>query len=48
MTTIRSGGFCFLHAVSMILGIDHDEVIALDKMLNSVLDHMAANVKHYK
>ena len=32
----------------MILGMDHDEVITLDKMQSSILDHMAANVNYCK
>ena len=28
--------------------MDHDEVITLDKMQSGILDHMAANVNHYK
>ena len=45
---IRSDGFCFLHAVIMILGMDHEELITLDKKQSSILDHMAASVNYYK
>ena len=45
---VRSDRFCFLHAVSMILGMDHDEMITLDKIQSSILDHMASNVNYYK
>ena len=48
VTAIRSKGFCFLYAVSMTLAMDHDEVITLDKMQSSVLDHMASSVNCYK
>ena len=48
VTAVRSDGFCFLHAVSMILAMDHDELITLDKMQSSILDHMEANVNYYK
>ena len=45
---IRANGFCFLHAVCMILWMDHDEEMTLGKLQSSVLDHMAANVNYYK
>ena len=32
----------------MILGMDHDEEITLDKLQSSILDHMTANVNYYK
>ena len=48
VTVIRSDGFCFLHTVIMILSMNHDEEITLDKMQSSILDHMAANVNYYK
>ena len=48
VTTIRSDGFCFLHAVCMILDMDHDEVVTLNNMESSKLDHIASNVNYYK
>ena len=45
---IRANGFCFLHAVCMILCMDCDEEMTLDKLQSSILDHMAANVNYYK
>ena len=48
VTTIRSDGFCFLHAVYMILDMDHDEVVTLDDVESSILDHMASSVNYYK
>ena len=44
---IKSDGFWFLHAVHMILGMDHAEEKTLDKLQSSILDHMAANVNYY-
>ena len=32
----------------MILCMDHDEEMTLDKLQSSILDHMAANVNYYK
>ena len=48
VTPVVSDGFCFLHAVSMILHMDHDEVVTLENMESSILDHMASNVNCYK
>ena len=45
---VRSDGFCFQHAVIMTLGMDHDEVIILDEMQSSILDHIASHVNYYK
>ena len=48
VTVVRSSGFCFLHAVGMVLYMDHDEVVTLDTMGSSILDHLVCNVNYYK
>ena len=48
VTAIRFCRFCFLHTVSMILDMDHDEVVTLDNMESSILDYMPSNVNYYK
>ena len=48
VTTVRSDGFCFLHIVGMVLYMDHDEMVTLDTMESSILDHLASNVNYYK
>ena len=45
---VRSNGFCFLHAVGMVLYMDHDEMVTLDTMESNILDHMASTVNYYK
>ena len=45
---VRSDGFCFLHAVGMVLYMDHDEMVTLDNMESSILDHLPSNVNYYK
>ena len=46
--TVRSDGFCFLHAIEMVLYMDHDEVVTLDTMESTMLDHLASNVNYFK
>ena len=48
VTMVRSDGFCFLHAVGMVLYMDHDEMITLDNTESSILDHLASSVNYYK
>ena len=48
VTAIMSDGFCFLHTVCMILGMDHDEEMTLGQLQSSILDHMATNVNYYR
>ena len=48
MMAIRSDEFCFLLAVSMLIHMDHDEVITGNKMQSSILDHVAADVNYNK
>ena len=48
VTTVRSDGFCFPHAVEMVLYSDHDEVVTLDSMESTILGHLVANVSYYK
>ena len=48
VTVVRSDGFCFLHAVGMVLYMDHEEMVTLDTMESSILDHLASNVNYYK
>ena len=48
VTLIKSDGFCFLCTVSMILHMDHDEVVTLVNMESSILDHIVSNVNYYK
>ena len=48
VTPVRPNGFCFLHAVEMVLYMDHDEVVTLDSMESTILGHLAANVKYYQ
>ena len=44
VTAIRSNGFCFLHAVGMVLYMDHDKMVTLDNIESSILDHLVSNV----
>ena len=46
--TVRSDGFCFLHAVEMVLYMDHDEVVTLDSMESTILGHLESNANYYK
>ena len=39
--------FIFLHAVEMVLYMDHDEVVTLDSMESTILDHLACTVNYY-
>ena len=48
VTAVRCDGFCFLHAVGMVLYIDHDEMVTLANMESSILDHLAASDNYYK
>ena len=48
VTQVRANGFCFLHAVEMVLYMDHDEVVTFDSMESTILGHLAANVNYYK
>ena len=48
VTTVRANGFCFLHAVEVLLYVDHDEVVTSDSMDSTILGHLAGNVSHYK
>ena len=45
---VRSDGFCFLHAVGMVLYMDHDEMVTLDTVETGMFDHLASNVNYYK
>ena len=45
---VRTNGFCFLHAVDMILYMDHDVVVTFDSLENSIMGHLAANIKYYE
>ena len=47
-TPVRASGFCFLHAVHMLLHMDHDEVVTFDTIESTILGHLAANVNYYK
>ena len=48
ITPVRADGFCFLHAVEMVLNMDHDEVVTFDSMESTILDHLAASANYYK
>ena len=48
VTTVRSDGFCFLHAVEMVLYMDHDEVVMLDSMESTILECLVVNVDYCK
>ena len=48
VTMVRSDGFCFLHAIEMVLYMDHDEMVTLDPMESTILDQLASNVNYYK
>ena len=48
VTPVRADGFCFLHAVEMVLYMDHDEVVTFNCMESTILAHLAANVNYYK
>ena len=48
VTAVRSDGFCLLHGVCMVLYMDNDEMVTLDNMESSILDHLGSNVKYYK
>ena len=48
VTPVRADGFCFLHAVDMVLYMDHDEVLTFDSMESTILGHLVANVRYYK
>ena len=48
VTVARSNGFCFLHAVGMVLYMDHDEMVTLYNMESSILDHLVSNANYYK
>ena len=41
-------GFCFMHAVDMVLYLYHDEVITFNSMESTIMGHLGANVKYYK
>ena len=43
---IRPDGFCFLHAVDMVLYLDHDEVVTFNSKESMIMSHLAANVKY--
>ena len=45
---VRSNTFCLLHAIEMVLYMDHDKVVTLDTMESSILGHLASNIKCYK
>ena len=48
VTVVRNDGFCFLHAVGVVLYINHDEVVTLDSMESTILGHLVSNVNYYK
>ena len=48
VTPVRADGFCFLHAVEMVLYMDHDEVVTFDNMESTILGHLVANANYYK
>ena len=48
VTTVRTDGFCFLHAVEMVLYMDHYEVVTFDSVESTILGHLATNVSYYK
>ena len=45
---VRADGFCFLHAVDMVLYCDHDVVVTFDSMESIIMGHLAASIKYYK
>ena len=44
----RYNGFCFLHAIEMVLYMDHNEVVTFYGMESTILGHLATNVNSYK
>ena len=45
---VRGDGFCLLNAIDLLLYCDFDEVVTVDNMANSVLEHLATNIDYYK
>ena len=45
---VRVDGFCFLHAIDIVLHMNHNEVVTFNSMESTILDHLAANVNYYK
>ena len=45
---VRTKGFCFLHAIDMVLCMAHDEVVRFDNMESTILGHLGANINYYK
>ena len=43
---VKANEFCFLHAVEMVLYMDHDEVVSFDSMESTILGHIGANVNY--
>ena len=43
---VITGDFCFLHAVEMLLYMDHDEVVTFDSMERTILGHLVANDRY--
>ena len=41
---VRANRFCFLYAVEMVLYMDHDEVVTIDRMESIILGRLAVNV----
>ena len=39
-TAVRSDRFCFLHAVEMVLYMEHNEVVTFDSMESTTLGHL--------
>ena len=43
---VMADGFCFLHAIDMILYLYHNEVVTFHSMESMIMGHLAANVKY--